>query len=71
MSTTGTVLFRDAADADEITKALRAEGYTAEGSATEGPGDARWTLTVTPYDDGVVALVDVYGGWLPEELPGS
>lgn len=66
---TGTVHFISADDAHELTKALEAEGYTAE--LRQDPGaDLRrqWLLEVAPFDDGVVALVDVYGGWLPEEL---
>jgi len=66
---TGPVHFLSAEDAAELTKALQAEGYRAEGRAVEGPGRARWELQVTPYDDGVAALVDVYGGWMPEETP--
>lgn len=68
---TGAVHFLSAEDAEELTKALSAEGYRAEGSAVDGPGDVRWELRVTPYDDGVAALVDVYGGWMPEETPDS
>ena len=66
---TGPVRFLSAEDADELTKALMAEGYRAEGSPVAGPGEARWELSVTPYDDGVAALVDVYGGWMPDDLP--
>ena len=68
---TGPVHFISAEDADELTKALKAEGYQAEGAPVDGPGEARWELRVTPYDDGVAALVDVYGGWMPDETPGS
>lgn len=66
---TGPVHFLSAEDADELTKALIAEGYQAEGSPVDGPGDVRWLLQVTPYDDGVAALVDVYGGWMPGDDP--
>ena len=65
---TGPVHFLSAEDADELSKALMAEGYRVDGSSTDGPGEARWELRVTPYDDGVAALVDVYGGWMPDEL---
>jgi hypothetical protein len=66
----GPVYFLDPADAQELTSALLAEGYAASGRACEGPGRARWVLEVTPYDDGLVAMVDVYGGWLRDEAPG-
>ena len=67
----GPVYFLDPADAQELTSALLAEGYTASGRACDGPGRARWVLDVTPYDDGLVAMVDVYGGWLRDEAPGA
>jgi hypothetical protein len=63
----GTVYFLDADDAQELVSALRAEGYEALGRPCDGPGRAQWALQVTPYDDGLVAMVDVYGGWLAEE----
>lgn len=63
----GTVYFLAADDADELVAALRAEGYDVSGRACEGPGRARWQLEVAPDDDGLVAMVDVYGGWLGEE----
>lgn len=63
--------FLTAADAEELTKALRAEGYAVD--LVELPehevGAARFRLDVTPFDDDAVAMVDVYGGWLPEEAP--
>jgi hypothetical protein len=68
---TGPVHFLSSEDAEELTKALTAEGYEAQGRPVDGPGEARWELRVTPYDDGVAALVDVYGGWMPDETPGS
>ena len=67
----GPVHFLDPADAEELTSALRAEGYEVSGEACDGPGRATWALRVAPYDDGLAAMVDVYGGWLPEETPGS
>jgi hypothetical protein len=63
----GPVYFLEADDARELTGALQAEGYDVAGRGCDGPGRARWVLEVTPYDDGLVAMVDVYGGWLPEE----
>lgn len=55
-------------DAVELTKALEAEGYRTALQANPDPAArASWLLEVTPFDDGVVALVDVYGGWLPDE----
>ena len=57
-------------DAQELIDALRAEGYTVRlrANPAEGAG-SRWLLEVEPFDDGVVAMVDVYGGWLPDEAP--
>jgi hypothetical protein len=58
------VYFLDPDDALELTAALQAEGYDVAGRSCEGPGRARWMLAVAPDDDGLVAMVDVYGGWL-------
>jgi hypothetical protein len=63
----GAVYFLEPEDAAELGAALRAEGYAAAGRDCQGPGRARYALDVSPYDDGLVAMVDVYGGWLPEE----
>ncbi len=63
----GPVYFLDREDAAELTDALRAEGYDVSERTCDGPGRATWAVRVTPYDDGLVAMVDVYGGWLPEE----
>jgi hypothetical protein len=62
----GSIHFVSAGDADELHKALEAEGYVVR--LREGEG-GRWLLDVEPFDDHVVAMVDVYGGWLPEEDP--
>jgi hypothetical protein len=62
------VHFLTADDAQELIAALQAEGYTVR--LRENPvADARsrYLLDVEPFDDGVVAMVDVYGGWLPDE----
>lgn len=67
----GPVYFLEPDDAQELTSALAAEGYVVAGRGCDGPGRARWLLDVAPYDDGLVAMVDVYGGWLPEETPGT
>lgn len=64
---TGTVYFLEQTDAAELRSALTAEGYQVIEGPCEGPGRARWALQVTPDDDGLVAMVDVYGGWLDEE----
>ena len=63
----GAVYFLEQADAAELRSALVAEGYQVSEGPCEGPGRARWALRVTPDDDGLVAMVDVYGGWLDEE----
>ena len=62
------VHFLAAEDAKELVAALGAEGYRSR--LRENPdrtARSRWLLEVEPFDDGVVALVDVYGGWLPDE----
>jgi hypothetical protein len=56
-------------DAAELVGALEAEGYATdlrrEGFAGEDDSDDRaWVLVVTPFDDRVVEMVDVYGGWM-------
>jgi len=63
-------------DADELVKALESEGYstslTREAFAGEEDWEDRaWVLLVEPFDDRVVEMVDVYGGWLPgdDRLP--
>ena len=63
----GTVYFLEADDAQELRAALRAEGYDVVERACDGPGRARWALDVDPDDDGLAAMVDVYGGWLAGE----
>ena len=63
----GIVYFLAEDDAGELQAALRAEGYDVGGRPCDGPGRARWLLEVTPDDDGLVAMVDVYGGWLGGE----
>ena len=62
----GPITFASREDSDELVKALEAEGYRT--TLREG-SSGRWLLDVQPFDDGVVAMVDVYGGWLPDETP--
>lgn len=64
------IYFDEADDADELMKALEGEGYQTaldrEEFAGEDDGeDQAWVLIVTPFDDRVVEMIDVYGGWLP------
>lgn len=55
-------------DAKELVAALTAEGYRTRLRENPHAGArGRWLLEVEPFDDGVVAMVDVYGGWLPDE----
>lgn len=66
----GEIQFDDEEDAAELVAALEAEGYTTsftrEAFAGEEDWDDRaWVLVVRPFDDRVVEMVDVYGGWLP------
>ncbi|AXT85744.1 hypothetical protein C6I20_11460 [Aeromicrobium sp. A1-2] len=63
-------------DAAELINALESEGYLTtlrrEGFAGEDDGeDHAWVLLVEPYDDRVIEMVDVYGGWMPgdDRLP--
>jgi len=65
----GPIHFASAPDAEELTKALEAEGYRVR--LREAGAGGRWLLEVEPFDDGVIAMVDVYGGWLPEEAPDA
>lgn len=60
-------------DAAELIAALHAEGFATtlqpEGFAGEDDSEDRaWVLTVDPFDERVVAMVDVYGGWLAGDL---
>lgn len=72
------VYFDSDDDAAGLVEALDAEGYTTvlrrEGFAGEDDSDDRgWILVVTPFDDRVVDMVDVHGGWLPDDdrLPAA
>lgn len=76
------IWFDERDDAAELVKALEAEGYTVtarpEGFAGEDDSEDRaWSVVVSPFDDRVVEMVDVYGGWLPGDerrcdvAPGS
>ena len=60
------ILIDPADDAAELIKALRAEGYDVSERHPEDTSQM-WALVVSPFDDGVVAMVDVYGGKLPSE----
>ena len=65
--------FDRADDAAELVKALQAEGYVTRlvRDAFAGEDDAEdhaWALVVEPFDDRVVEMVDVYGGWLPQDV---
>jgi hypothetical protein len=73
----GEVYFDEDDDAAELVAALDAEGYVTtlrrEAFAGEEDWDDRaWVLHVEPFDDRVVEMVDVYGGWLPgDEQPST
>jgi len=49
-------------DAAELIRELEGEGFSAN---LRQVSDQLWELDVDPWDDRVVAMVDVYGGWLP------
>ncbi|MGA8987953.1 hypothetical protein [Aeromicrobium sp.] len=72
------IYFDSADDAAELVDALEREGYLTslrrEGFAGEDDGeDHAWVLQVEPYDDRVIEMVDVYGGWMPgdDRLPAT
>lgn len=57
-----TIQFAAAEDAAELIRELTAEGFSTN---LREAGDV-WELDVEPWDDErIVAMVDVYGGWLP------
>ena len=57
-----TIQFAAQEDAAELIRELQAEGFSAN---LRQVSDQLWELDVDPWDDRVVAMVDVYGGWLP------
>lgn len=66
------VYFDSDEDAAELVAALEAEGYATslrrEGFAGEDDSEDRaWVLHVDPFDDRVIDMVDVYGGWMPTD----
>lgn len=72
------VYFDSDDDADELVSALQVEGYATslrrEGFAGEDDSEDRaWVLRVEPFDDRVIEMVDVYGGWMPTDarLPAA
>lgn len=63
----GVIHFANEQDTVELVKALAEEGYRAE----LGPGDedsAAVIVSVEPFDERVVEMVDVYGGWIPGDV---
>ena len=63
----GEIRFLSADDAEELVKALTTEGYDVVLRPAPEDDDAPWRVEVQPFDDDVVAMVDVYGGWLPTD----
>ena len=62
----GVVGFAQQQDSADLVKALVDEGYRVElRESADGGAPAPWVLTVEPFDDRVVDMVDVYGGWIP------
>jgi hypothetical protein len=49
-------------DAAELIRELNSEGFT---TALRQVSDDLWELDVDPWDERIVEMVDVYGGWLP------
>jgi hypothetical protein len=65
-------------DAVELMTALETEGYRTNlqrepFAGEDDSADHAWLLTVEPFDDRVIEMVDVYGGWMPgdEQLPAE
>jgi len=57
-----TIQFAAEEDAAELIRELNGEGFSTN---LRQVSDQLWELDVEPWDDRVVAMVDVYGGWLP------
>ena len=57
-----TIQFAAEEDAAELIRELKGEGFSAN---LRQVSDQLWELDVDPWDDRVIAMVDVYGGWLP------
>jgi hypothetical protein len=49
-------------DATELIRELASEGFST--TLRQVSGDL-WELDVEPWDERIVEMVDVYGGWLP------
>jgi hypothetical protein len=49
-------------DAAELIRELRGEGFSTN---LRRVADELWELDVDPWDDRIIEMVDVYGGWLP------
>ena len=61
----GVVGFAQQQDSAELVKALADEGYQVALRESADGAPAPWIVTVEPFDDRVVDMVDVYGGWIP------
>jgi hypothetical protein len=57
-----TIQFAAEEDAAELIRELKGEGFSAN---LRQVAEQLWELDVDPWDERVVAMVDVYGGWLP------
>ena len=57
-----TIQFADEEDAAELIRELNGEGFS---TSLRQVSAELWELDVEPWDEGIVAMVDVYGGWLP------
>jgi hypothetical protein len=58
-----TIQFAAEEDAAELIRELKGEGFSANLRQVSAE---LWELDVDPWDDErIVAMVDVYGGWLP------
>lgn len=57
-----TIQFADEEDAAELIRELNGEGFS---TSLRQVSAELWELDVEPWDESIVAMVDVYGGWLP------
>jgi hypothetical protein len=56
------IQFASDEDAAELIRELTAEGFA---TALRQVSGELWELDVDPWDERIVEMVDVYGGWLP------
>lgn len=65
-----TIQFAAEEDTAELIRELNGEGYS---TTLRRVSEDLWELDVEPWDEHIVAMVDVYGGWMPgdTQLPSE